>query len=131
MNQRYPQSRHTPHGGRFFTYFQLSTNQVPIKYQLINYQLIKRVRECVACIDSLYVQCLCVRASCVSRDDNFRAAFLIANSEVQGGCNHGILGFPPLHLDFSYHNEALLTLMFQSVPQTAIRMAIIMKLCSF
>ena len=42
----------------FQIFIQLSTNQVPIKYQLINCQLVKRVRECVACIDSLYAVCV-------------------------------------------------------------------------
>ena len=45
------------HALDFSHIFQLSTNQVPIKYRLINCQLIKRVRECVACIDSLYAVC--------------------------------------------------------------------------
>ena len=44
---------------------------------------------------------VCARFVCVSRDDNFRAAFLIANSEVQGGCNHGILGFSPVRAEIS------------------------------
>ena len=45
------------HALDFSHIFQLSTNQVPIKYRLFNCQLIKRVRECVACIDSLYAVC--------------------------------------------------------------------------